>query len=136
MKKEIYHIFVEGIPKPQPRTRKGKHGNFYNPGTATSWKNTIQAYFLQNRQPVIMGAVYLTLHFYFKKTGIKKTTPHTQKPDKDNLEKAVMDALTSIGIWKDDCQVYDGRTAKYWSGDKSGVEIWVKEVNEMQEGEV
>jgi Holliday junction resolvase RusA-like endonuclease len=54
--------------------------------------------------------------------------PHTQKPDKDNLEKAVMDALTSIGIWKDDCQVYGGITEKYWTADKSGAEILIEEL--------
>jgi len=36
--------------------------------------------------------------------------PHRSKPDKDNLEKAVLDALK-----EDDSGVWDGRVTKRWS---------------------
>lgn len=36
--------------------------------------------------------------------------PHQQKPDIDNLEKALLDA-----VLKDDSGVWDIRTTKYWS---------------------
>ncbi len=36
--------------------------------------------------------------------------PHQQKPDKDNLEKAILDALCP-----EDSYVWDGRVSKYWS---------------------
>ncbi len=35
--------------------------------------------------------------------------PHQQKPDKDNLEKALLDA-----IFDDDCKIWDGRVTKLW----------------------
>ncbi|KNE88062.1 hypothetical protein PSTG_18543, partial [Puccinia striiformis f. sp. tritici PST-78] len=35
--------------------------------------------------------------------------PHQQKPDKDNLEKALLDA-----IFEDDCRILDGRVTKVW----------------------
>lgn len=35
--------------------------------------------------------------------------PHQQKPDKDNLEKALLDA-----IFEDDCLIWDGRVSKVW----------------------
>lgn len=35
--------------------------------------------------------------------------PHRQKPDKDNLEKALLDAL-----FEDDSHVWDGRVSKLW----------------------
>lgn len=35
--------------------------------------------------------------------------PHEQKPDKDNLEKALLDAL-----FPDDSGVWDGRVTKLW----------------------
>jgi len=129
MKKEIYHVFVEGIPRPQYRARKGKYGNFYSPDPS-GWKEVIQGYFLQNKQPVIKGPVFLTIFFYFHKNGMKENERklHTQKPDKDNLEKAVMDALTGIEIWNDDCQVYGSTTIKVWTGGKSGAKIWIEEV--------
>jgi Holliday junction resolvase RusA-like endonuclease len=127
MRKLVYSIFVEGKPRPQPRPRKGRYGNFYNPPTADSWKETIQIAFLMNRKPQITGPVYLKIHFSFHKAGLHgKTVPHTVKPDKDNLEKAVMDAITGIQIWKDDCQVYGGNTEKHWTPGKSGAQIWLE----------
>ena len=39
--------------------------------------------------------------------------PHTQKPDADNVEKAVLDALNGVAFL-DDCQVYDVRVTKHW----------------------
>ncbi len=35
--------------------------------------------------------------------------PHQQKPDKDNLEKALMDA-----IYADDAHIWDSRVTKRW----------------------
>ena len=35
--------------------------------------------------------------------------PHQQKPDKDNLEKALLDA-----VFDEDCRVWDGRVTKVW----------------------
>lgn len=35
--------------------------------------------------------------------------PHQQTPDKDNLEKALLDAL-----FQDDCHIWDGRVTKRW----------------------
>lgn len=36
-------------------------------------------------------------------------TPHQQRPDKDNLEKALLDA-----VYGEDCKVWDGRVSKIW----------------------
>lgn len=40
--------------------------------------------------------------------------PHTKKPDRDNLDKAVLDALKSIGMLKDDCVVCQGEVQKWY----------------------
>lgn len=46
-------------------------------------------------------------------SGLKRQrmagTRHTQRPDKDNLEKALLDAL-----FEDDSCVWDGRVTKLW----------------------
>lgn len=45
----------------------------------------------------------------------KKEMPRVwrpKKPDKDNLEKAVLDALTGLA-WVDDAQISDGRIRKF-----------------------
>lgn len=44
-----------------------------------------------------------------KKRDLMRGQPHQQKPDKDNLEKALLDAL-----FEDDCCIWDGRVSKIW----------------------
>lgn len=44
-----------------------------------------------------------------KKRAEMAGKPHQQKPDKDNLEKALLDA-----IFEDDCRIWDGRVTKIW----------------------
>ena len=44
-----------------------------------------------------------------KKRGEMKGKPHQQRPDKDNLEKGLLDA-----VLKEDCRVWDGRATKIW----------------------
>lgn len=45
-----------------------------------------------------------------KKKQANHGQPHQQRPDKDNLEKALLDA-----VYGEDCRVWDGRTTKLWS---------------------
>ena len=44
-----------------------------------------------------------------KKRAAHEGMPHQQKPDRDNLEKALLDAL-----FGNDAGVWDGRTTKLW----------------------
>lgn len=43
--------------------------------------------------------------------------PHQQRPDKDNLEKALLDA-----VFPEDCRVWDSRITKVWA-DEGAIEI-------------
>lgn len=43
---------------------------------------------------------------------------HQKKPDKDNLEKGILDIFLA-----DDSKVFDGRVTKLW-GDTDSIEIW------------
>jgi hypothetical protein len=44
--KVIYQLFVNGIPKAQPRPRMTSNGHVYNPKSADAWKEEIKATFL------------------------------------------------------------------------------------------
>jgi len=44
-----------------------------------------------------------------KKREMMNGQPHQQKPDKDNLEKALLDAL-----FVEDSAIWDGRVSKVW----------------------
>jgi Holliday junction resolvase RusA-like endonuclease len=63
------------------------------------------------------------------KGQIKATSPywHTQTPDRDNLDKAILDALTGVKMWHDDRQACSGMLIKRWAalGEPSGVQITI-----------
>lgn len=54
----------------------------------------------------------------------------TTKPDLDNLEKAVMDALTTAKWWTDDSIVVDKRSVKVW-GDADYCEILAEQISNI-----
>lgn len=53
---------------------------------------------------------------------------HSQRPDRDNLDKAVLDVMTDTGLLSDDCIVVDGRILKMWANKSSGVSIKIRKV--------
>lgn len=65
--------------------------------------------------PLFTGPVRVTMRFTFKATGNNRPeTPHTQKPDKDNLEKLVLDVMERAGVFQNDSQAADGPVSKFW----------------------
>ena len=135
-------FFVAGIPKAQPRARATARGGFarvYDPGTADDWKMIVRsearkAWVATGDVTPFSGPTCVNLTFYFPRPKnhfksqsaiartasappiLKANAPnwHTSKPDKDNSEKAVLDALVNLGLLADDKQVCDGRTQKLY----------------------
>lgn len=132
----------KGQPRLKSRVIIGKNGknagrafaHHYTPDTADSFKRAVQlaANRLSGRKHE--GPVRLDLTAYFPRTekklikgvGLREichvpagapacALPMTAKPDRDNLDKVVLDALTEIGVWNDDAQVYTGKVAKYFA---------------------
>ncbi|MDR1902012.1 MAG: RusA family crossover junction endodeoxyribonuclease [Treponema sp.] len=130
MGKILYQLFVNGVPKAQPRPRMTAKGHVYNPSSADAWKEEVRAAFLPCLKPTITGPVRLTVRFSLPMpkgmaiTGI--VAPHVKKPDTDNLLKAVMDSLTAVRVWKDDAQVFETLAGKYYTGKKTGAQITVE----------
>lgn len=115
---------VSGEPKPQPRPRAfarklaggGYAARVFDAGTAEAWKSLVA----QAAKPWLPAtpcqeALRLSLVFEFARPKAHFTTRgvlranapcHPMgKGDVDNLAKAVLDALTQIGLWRDDGQV-------------------------------
>jgi len=149
----IFDVIGDPAPAPRPRAVSiGKHARIYVPSSADQWKHDVRAAAIVAlgdwplAAPGVAVEVYLEFRFPRPKshlrTGrfagiLKPRAPrqHTQKPDKDNLEKAVLDALGKFDgmpplVWCDDCQVVDGRTSKRWAdpGEEPGVSVAIMEV--------
>jgi Holliday junction resolvase RusA-like endonuclease len=129
---------VLGIPKAQPRAKafaRGGHAAVYNPATAEGWKGCIALAAREHLPrvpldcPIRLG---LTVFFPRPKYMLARKYPggailHTAKPDSDNTKKAVMDALTQIGMWRDDALVCSWFGDKYYAarGQASGALIQI-----------
>ena len=125
----LFEVFIAGDPKAQPRPRafvRGGKVSVYDPATAEGWKNAIAVACQPLAQAQLTGALSLQLEFYHKRPAshlrangreLKPSAPawHCHKPDVDNLAKAVLDALTAIGVWHDDRQVTQLCVARYWA---------------------
>lgn len=122
---------VLGIPKGQPRGRsfvrqaKGRTmSGIYDPGTADDWKARIisEAFRVLPVSP-LTGPVRVDIDLFFPrpKRLCRKADPdgpvlHTAKPDRDNSDKCVLDALTQVGFFADDAQVCGGEVRKWYHG--------------------
>jgi len=106
----VASFFVAGDPIAAPRPRLGRYG-VYHDDRADVWKaeiiSALTVYRHVHGLPLYLsGPVELDLQFLFarpKKDAHRYWQDH--KPDLDNLEKAVMDALTAGQAWRDDAQV-------------------------------
>jgi len=129
--KTIYQLFVNGLPKAQPRPRLASNGKVFNPHSADAWKKEIQAAFLACRRETITTPVSLTVKFYLpapksKNKNDMESMKHNVKPDLDNLLKAVMDAMTGVEIWEDDALVYKIQSEKWYTPIKTGAQIIIE----------
>lgn len=124
-----FQVFdIEPVPKPRQTSR-------------SKWKKTPQDeryyHFKDEIKKMSMDVPAEGYHVLFvlkmpeywsaKKKDKMRHKPHTQTPDKDNLEKALLDS-----IFKQDSHIWDGRVSKVW-GDAgkmiliTGIETeWIK----------
>ena len=139
-------FFADGDPKAQPRVkvaRRGKFSGVYTPKTADGWKMHVRVSALNawahvpvEARKQFTGAVSVTINVFFPRplshyrTGkhageLRPDAPqwHTSKPDRDNVDKAILDALTDAGLWADDCQVCAGQVTKRYADTKPGALI-------------
>lgn len=129
-----YRFWVGGMPKAQPRTKAvaiAGHARVYTPKSADAWKATVAIEAKRHIPTPLEGPVWLHCTFLFPRPQrllTKKSPalalPHTGPPDRDNLDKAVLDALTGIAFG-DDRQVCYGTVIKAYvaKGYPPGVQI-------------
>lgn len=138
-----------GEPKGQPRARstirRGKGGKVfsgvYDPGTADDWKSIVRAAALEKWDQIqFKGPTSVSIRAFFQrpkshfnsKGQLKPNAPrrHVKKPDRDNLDKAILDALVSCGVLADDCIVCAGGIAKWYTDSVPYAEIVLCELED------
>lgn len=136
---EAFVFSVWGTPRPKSRPRfvKGKVIS-----TATDkeklWKGAVErvafcaAVARGDPMPLFRtGPVAVRMVFNFRPPESELNRigqAHTFKPDADNLEKLVLDAMKKVGVFKDDSQVAKVEVSKQW-GERSGVTILVEQAS-------
>lgn len=134
-------VHADPVPQPRPRaTVTAGRARIYNPATAKPFKQKIMNMFIQNKDYYPQGiAVRVRIDYYFKRPASLKRAgdpsdpiAHAKKPDIDNLNKAVLDALSEAGIWHDDRQVADLHARKFYSG-KQGTPMVIITIEEVRE---
>lgn len=119
----LIRIWIPGTPQGKGRARARIAGKgakqfiqHYTPGKTRSYEEAIKvlAAAQMSGRPPLVGAVHMALVIVMP---VPKSWPNwkrelvdkdaiapTTKPDSDNVEKAVKDALNGV-VWKDDAQV-------------------------------
>lgn len=136
------NFFVAGDPVGQPRPRVTINGTFTPHGAIDGWKARIAIGAYKHRpKELLAGPLRVHLVFFFprpkshfkgKNKILRTTAPnwHMVRPDRDNLDKAVLDCLTKSGFWGDDCQVCSGYVEKRYCdpGEKPGVDVSIRPI--------
>lgn len=120
----MLYFFVPGKPFAQTRARHVMQGgkfHVYSDGNKSlrEWKakirSHVKAVVKDSQFAPLASAIRINLAFLIPIKDKKRWWCfNTSKPDKDNLEKAVLDAINDTGLVfaLDDSQVTDGRTMK------------------------
>lgn len=140
---------VKGEPVGQPRikarivTPRGKAPfvSIYTPGDADGWKACVKAAALSHRRPTPLdGPLFVGITFLFPRPQylLKPKSPSgriwmAQKPDRDNAEKATLDAIVDIRLIEDDKLIVDGYVRKLYvqKGEEPGAEIVILRAGEV-----
>ena len=124
---KVLKLTIPGEPRPKGRPRFVRQtGRTYTPKSTTSYENLVRYAFTEAYPDWIPTEAPIELHLRFtftppqswskkkKEQALNKNIRKKSKPDLDNLEKAVMDALNHVA-WADDSQIYVKYTSKEYS---------------------
>lgn len=126
-------LTIPGKPfaKQRPRFNR-KTGAAFTPPETVSFERTVGTIAAQRIQKPIVGPVRIDILAVFqmpaswsgRKRDAHRGSPHAQRPDLDNICKAVTDGLNRIAF-EDDGQIADINASKQW-GDVAHTTIRVR----------
>jgi Holliday junction resolvase RusA-like endonuclease len=125
-------VVIPITPKPKASVQLAR-GRAFNPsargmGLVTSY---VRQRFIDQPMPLLKGPLLVIVHFVLpaplslpqRKRELQNCRPHTKKPDADNLEKFLNDALTGV-VWDDDARVVWMLRSKTITSEKQGYTIF------------
>lgn len=133
----MQHIVIPGAPKGRTDPQAvafGAHARLVQRKGSRSYEAFVAMVVHEaiGSEPIIDYPVRLDILAVFPRPGRlnHRREPdglilHAQKPDRDNVEKAIQDGMKSC--WRDDCLVSIGTTVKAYAerGGKPRVEVWL-----------
>lgn len=142
----IVHFHVPGQPVGKGRPRIGKVGNharMFTPAKTVSYEGLVAhaAHIAMAGAALLRGPVEVRMSIWCQvpaswslkkqRAAMSGLIHPTTKPDIDNVEKAIFDALNGV-VWGDDVQVVDVVKRKRY-GPTPGVDVRVLPMVEQQE---
>jgi len=127
-------LHVRGLPKSQPRPRFFRGRVIATASKdVKAWKDSVTRC-AHATQAKLVGAVAVDATLFLPtKDKARWGKPHLLKPDRDNLDKAILDALTTSKLWEDDCQAWSGGVRKVWcQPGHEGAVILISETNKTE----
>jgi hypothetical protein len=119
----LVRLVIRGEPKSQPRPRfvGGRVISNITPAVS-SWQAAVRRAAIEALCAITEGlltkatALRVDVTFFFPtKKSDRWGKPHTQKPDRDNCDKLILDECTKVDLFGgDDCRVSAGMIRKYW----------------------
>lgn len=119
----LFQAIIPLAPVAKGRPRFTRTGHAYTPKKTRDAEELLRWHLLRlwRGRAVITGAVTLRITFVMplpngvgkKKLAELKGAPHLKRPDKDNLEKMVMDCMNGI-VLEDDSQIWRSEVQKVY----------------------
>jgi Holliday junction resolvase RusA-like endonuclease len=94
----------------------GGKPRFYDPPAVKAARAKLLAALAPHRPPQpFTGPVQLVVKWCFPRGLHPDGSWRATRPDTDNLQKLLKDAMTSAGFWQDDAQVASEIAEKFWA---------------------
>ena len=131
---------IPGRPFAKQRARATRQGRVYTPKETVRFEQVVSQIGIEHFSAPFAGPLRLTIIATFapapswsrKKRDATLGTYHIQKPDTDNLVKAVSDGLNRIA-WGDDSQIAELVARKQW-GTEDGTLVIVEALKTIMRG--
>lgn len=135
-------VFVPGICAPQGSKRHLGNGILVEQSKRVKpWRADVRSALLDDQgkpRAQFDGPIHIELEFVMKRpAGAPKrsTPPAIKRPDLDKLQRAIFDAVSSAGIWRDDSQVVSVTAVKRLAkiGETPGCHLEIMDAKQKEE---